>query len=295
MYNRYESSKFRRRMQRRKERIATKRMKTYKSDTDPSTRLKKPFKNVVIFISIMFMCFGLYTTVYLLVYRVIVDLSLYMIEIAVFIIGPIFIMLYVQSHAASERTFHVIFGDKSPHPANDHSKGKYHIVHNFEYTNPKDPSLTLQHKKRIFEVGKIGDLKGAWPEKVDPIIWLAPVQFGDEDNGSDPKYAGYTNGGGCYIIPVKPEQMRFRTFERIYKDLALQLQQINGIGGHIRPRTKIWYSFEPVSVPEGIPQGGDSFREMYIWDLQGRINKITGQVHEFASDDDITDSFDRKY
>lgn len=292
-YSKLESKKFMRTMQLRKDRIARKEMKTFESDTEKSSvRLPKRWRNVFYVICPAYMAIGIYFTIQLLLYGIYTNIELYIITIVFFTMAPLLMLMYPQAHTADERTMQIEMGDLPPMPADDHSPGKYTFTNTYKYNDPDDTETPVKTDSRVIECGRIGDLDGMWSRTPWAIIWLALAQFGSKENGGTAKYAGYTGGNNSYKIPVKVQAMRFRTFERVYRNIAQQLKQVQGIGGDITPSTWILYGWETVSIPEGISQGYHSIPELELWEGNMRNAELMDRLHDQGLQDKMYKHFD---
>jgi hypothetical protein len=242
------------------------------------------------------MVLGIGISIFLLASGLMVNIWIYITLVVGFIIFPPLLMMYSQAHTADERTLQVQFGDKPPMPANDHSAGKYTIVRDYRFINPDDDSQDEQEESIILEAGRMGDLAGAWPRSLRALFWIAIAQFvkGDNGSGAIPQHAGYIVGN-TYHIPVKPKQMRFKVFQKIFPDIARQLKAIRGIGEDIRPGSWILYSWEAVTIPEGVPQGDGHVTEFELWEAQMRNNKLMNDLLDYGAEDRVVGEFERSY
>lgn len=294
-FNRYESHKVARRARLRERRLEQKRKKSYATDTDPS-RVAYPmsYRRIHQISCVCLMMLGIGISIFLLASGYIVNIWIYITLVVGFIMLPPLLMTYSQAHNADERTLQVQMGDNPPMPAADHSPGKYTLVRDYRFINPNTNEMKEETKTLNLEAGRIGDLSGAWPRTPRPLFWVALSQFAEQDdgNGSIPKHAGYMVGN-TYHIPVKPKQMKFRVFQQIYPEIAHQLKMTRGIGEDIRPRSWILYSWEPVSIPEGIPQGDGYVKEFELWETQLRNQKIMNTIHEYGAEDLVLSEFER--
>lgn len=294
-YNRYESDKFARRARLRQRRLDQKRMKSYERDTDPArVSMPQSYRRIHQLSCIVLMMLGIGISIFLLASGYIVNIWIYITLVIGFIMTPPLQMMYSQAHTADERTLQIQFGDKPPMPANGNVPGKHKFVRDYRFTNPTTDITDEEEVSLNMECGDMGGLAGAWPLPLGPLVWVAPAQFAEQDNGDStmPVHAGYMVGN-TYHIPVKPNQMRFRVFERIYPDIAHQLKMTRGIGENIRPRTWILYSWEPVSIPEGIPQGDGHVKEMELWESQRRNAELMARLNKQGLEDKMYEKFDQ--
>ena len=259
-------------------------LKNFDRETDIArVRFPKQFRLVFMAWCILNMIVGVALVVYFLVVGVIVSFEAYLTLIAIFIMGPVFALMYPQAHAADERTTKIQFGDMAPIAADELSPGK-HLIRLPYPKKLKESKGKEQYDYHTYEVMRGGDLNGAWLRANKPVIFIGLTQFSPGDDGT-PRHTGYMVGN-TYHVPVEVKPYTFRMLQAARDPrLAKEIKRIEGIGSDIKPTTWVLVGSVTRGIPSGIPQGGSPVEDKELWYVTRLLRKRTKLLQKHGYDE----------